>query len=79
VKWYPDAPARLAPCLSVTLGATPDVLNHGLPERVARAGAAPVLAWVAANRPALLDSWNNGESWTRERVNRFAEGLKKLP
>jgi len=41
-------------------------------------GAPLVFAWVARNRDALLEFWNEGASWTRAEVSRFLDGLKRL-
>lgn len=79
VKWYPGRPGRDAPCLTVTIEATPRVINHGLSEREARAAGGEVARWVAMNREALLGFWRDGLSWTRNEVDGFVTGLTKLP
>lgn len=79
VKWYPGRPGRDAPCLTVTLEAVPQVINHGLPRLQMAAGEAQLREWVRLNRAALLDFWGNGVFWTRDEVNAFFDGLAKLP
>jgi hypothetical protein len=78
VKWYPGRPGRTAPCLSVTVEAEPRAINDNLPPPVAASAAGPVVGWVAANYAGLLDFWNNGETWTRDEVNAFIDGLHKV-
>jgi hypothetical protein len=79
VKWYPDRPGRDAPCLTVTLEASPRVINHGLPNRQAEGVAPQVLAWVELNRPALVTFWQDGIAWTRDEVSAFIDDLAKRP
>lgn len=79
VKWYPERPARDAPCLTVTLEDPPRAINHGLPLREVRRGEAQVRRWIALNRSALLDFWFQGVSWTIDEVHAFTKGLAKLP
>jgi hypothetical protein len=38
----------------------------------------PVIQWVALNRTALLDFWNNGDTWTQPQVNAFIQTLKPV-
>jgi len=78
VKWYPGRPGRTALCLTVTVEAEPRAINHNLPPPVAASAAGPVVGWVAANYAGLLDFWNNGETWTRDEVNAFIDGLHKV-
>jgi hypothetical protein len=79
VKWYPARPAVQAPCLSVTIEASPQVFNHHLPNRVFDAAREPVIAWVVLNASALLDFWHHGASWLDDEVTEFKRGLKALP
>lgn len=79
VKWFPGRPSREAPCLTVTLEEPARILNHGLPDRVAAVASAEVIAWVQANRAALLRFWNEGLSWDRDEVDAFLDGLQRLP
>jgi hypothetical protein len=78
VKWFPGRPARDAPCMTVTIETPPRVLNHGLPERVVALASPDVVAWVEANRAALLRFWNEGLSWDRDEVAAFLDGLQRL-
>jgi len=79
VKWYPQRlRTRQDPCLAVTIDA-PQAINLNLPRRIADAAAGPVQQWVALNRAALLDYWNNGYSWTRRDVTAFIDALRKIP
>jgi hypothetical protein len=79
VKWYPERPARDAPCLTLTLEAVPRAINHGLPRARAQQAEQQVRPWVELNRGALLDFWFNGVSWTIDEVHDFTKGLAKLP
>jgi hypothetical protein len=54
------------------------VVANSLPDHVVRQRAPLVSAWVALNRDALLEFWNEGASWTRVEVSRFLDGLKRL-
>jgi hypothetical protein len=79
VKWYPGRPGREVACLTMTLEAVPQVINHGLSRIQASSGEAQLREWVRMNRAALLDFWENGVFWTRDEVNAFFDGLAKLP
>jgi hypothetical protein len=78
IKWFPGRPSRDGACLTVTLEATPRILNHGLPQRDVAAVSPALLGWVRSNRGELLRFWNDGLSWTRDEVDAFVEGLIKL-
>ena len=78
VKWCPGRPGRDTPSLSVTVAQTAQVVSHNRPARVVAAAGTQVVVWVSLNRPAVLEFWNNGESWTRDDVNAFIDGLQKL-
>lgn len=79
VKWYPGRPAENAPCLSVTIEASPQAFNHHLPQRVFDAAGIAVKAWVALNGTALLDFWHHGSTWLDDEVTEFKQALAKLP
>lgn len=79
VKWYPGRPARRAPCLSVIISEIPQARNHRLPQLLADRMTPIVTEWVNLNRDALLQFWNEGETWTRQEVNAHLDALKKLP
>jgi hypothetical protein len=79
VKWYSARPAAQAPCLSVTIEASPQAFNHHLPTRVFDAASARVIAWVALNATALLDFWHQGATWLDDEATAFKRDLKTLP
>jgi hypothetical protein len=78
VKWYPGRPNSGAPSLTVTVEPQPRAINNSLPANVATAAADRVKAWVALNHADLMEFWTNGATWTRDEVNAFIDGLKKL-
>ncbi len=55
-------PHRDAPCLSLSIGPSPEPRNLGLSSHVATAASKIVSAWVAENHPALLAFWAEGHS-----------------
>jgi hypothetical protein len=65
VIWHPHR----APCLSVSLGQSPNVHNHALPSDVANRMAPLVKQWVELNYDVLVKFCQDGLSWTREQVN----------
>ena len=79
VKWYPDRPRDGAPCLSVTIEASPRAFNHHLPAPTFDAAQASVQAWVILNRQPLLDFWTHGTSWMDDEVAAFKAALQPLP
>ena len=78
VKWYADRPRSDAPSLTVTIERQPKTINNHLPRRVAETAADAVTAWVTLNYDALLEFWNNGNSWIDDEVDEFRKGLKRL-
>jgi hypothetical protein len=72
------APGEVLPSCSVTIANPPQGVANGLPDQIVRQRAPLVCAWVALNRDALLELWNEGASWTRAEVSRFLDGLKRL-
>jgi hypothetical protein len=79
IKWWPGRPNRDGACLVVTLEDPPRPLNSGLVAKDARRGSSEVVAWASRNRAALLDYRENGALWSRSELNRFLDGLAKLP
>jgi len=78
VKYYVQ-PGRTQPSFSVTISDdTPAVAANSLPLRVLRQMSPPVIQFVALNRTALLDFWNNGDTWTQPEVNAFIQTLKPV-
>lgn len=77
VKYFVQ-PGRLQPSFSVLIAEPPRVVANSLPDRVLRQRAPQVIRWVALNRDALLDFWNNGDSWLDPQVTAFKQGLKRI-
>ena len=77
VKYYVQ-PGRTQPSFSVTISDTPAVAANSLPIRVLRQMSPPVIQLVALNRTALLDFWNNGDTWSQPQVNAFIQTLKPV-
>lgn len=71
-------PGRSQPSFSVLIADPPRVVANSLPDRVLRQMAAQVIRWVALNKDALLDFWNNADTWPQPRVNAFIQGLKRI-
>jgi hypothetical protein len=78
VKYFDGRAEEAQPSCSVTIADPPRVVANSLPDQIVRQRAALVSAWVALNRDALLEFWNEGASWTRAEVFRFLDGLKRL-
>jgi hypothetical protein len=78
VKYFDGRAGEAQPSCSVTIADPPRVVANSLPDHVVRQRAPLVSAWVALNRDALLEFWNEGASWTRAEVSRFLDGLKRL-
>jgi hypothetical protein len=66
------------PSFSVSIADSPRLLANSLPERTVNQMAPSVIEWVKLNREALLQFWNEGESWTIDELNGFIDGLKKV-
>jgi hypothetical protein len=77
VKYYVQ-PGRTQPSFSVTISDRPTVAANSLPVRVVRQMSPPVIQWVSVNRTALLDFWNNGDTWTQPQVTAFVQTLKRI-
>lgn len=77
VKYY-VRPGRTQPSFSVLISDPPTVVANSLPARVLRHMSTQVVQWVAVNKEALLDFWNNGDTWTQPEVNAFIQTLKPI-
>jgi hypothetical protein len=74
VKYFVQ-PGRTQPSFSVSVADPPAVVANSLPARTLRQMAPQVIEWVSRNRNALLDFWNNGDTWTQPEVNDFIQRL----
>jgi hypothetical protein len=79
VNWYTGRPRDGAPCLTVTIEASPAAMNKNLPQNEADAAAGGVQAWVTLNQEALLAFWTEGNTWLDDDVAAFKRGLRRLP
>jgi hypothetical protein len=77
VKYFVQ-PGRSQPSFSVQIADPPRVVANSLPARIMRQMAPQVIQWVAINRDALLDFWNNGDSWSDPQVTAFKQALKRI-
>jgi len=77
VKYFVQ-PGRTQPSFSVSVADPPAVVANSLPARTLRQMAPQVIEWVSRNRIALLDFWNNGDSWTQPEVNDFIQRLRSV-
>jgi hypothetical protein len=77
VKYYVQ-PGRTQPSFSVAITDKPGVVANSLPIRTIRQVSPQVIRWVALNKDALLDFWNNGDSWTDPQVTAFKLALKRI-
>ncbi|HEV8031773.1 MAG TPA: hypothetical protein VGP42_12215 [Stellaceae bacterium] len=77
VKYF-VRPGRTQPSFSVSVGDPPAVMANSLPARVLRQRAPQVIEWVSRNRDALLDFWNNGDTWMQPEVNDFIQRLQRV-
>jgi len=77
VKYYVQ-PGRTQPSFSVAISDKPGVVANSLPIRTIRQESPQVIRWVALNKDALLDFWNNGDSWTDPQVTAFKLALKRI-
>ena len=78
VMYFDGRAGEAPPSCSVTIADPPQLVANSPPDRVVRQRAPLVCAWIALNRDALLEFWNEGASWTRAEVSRFLDGLKRL-
>jgi hypothetical protein len=77
IKYFVQ-PGRNQPSFSVLIADQPYVVANSLPDRVLRQRAPDVVRWVALNKDALLDFWNNGDTWTDPQVTAFKQMLKRM-
>ena len=77
VKYFVE-PGRTQPSFSVSVADPPVVVANSLPARVLRRRLPQVIEWVSRNRDALLDFWNNGDTWPQPEVNDFIQRLQRL-
>lgn len=77
VKYYVQ-PGRMQPSFSVSIADRPAVVANSLPDRVMRQMSPQVIQWVALNKDALLEFWNNGDTWTDPQVTAFKQALKRI-
>ena len=77
VKYFVQ-PGRNQASFSVLIADPPRVVQNSLPDRVLRQRAPDVVRWVALNRDALLDFWNNGDTWSDPQVTAFKQALRRI-
>ena len=77
VKYF-QQPGRSQPSFSVSIADPPAVVANSLPARTVNQMAPQVIRWVAVNRTALLDFWQNGDTWTQPEVNDFMQRLQRI-
>jgi hypothetical protein len=77
VKYFVQ-PGRNQPSFSVLIADPPRVVANSLPGRVLRQRAPEVIRWVALNNDALIDFWNNGDTWTDPQVTAFKQALRRI-
>jgi hypothetical protein len=78
VKYFDGRAGERRPSFSVAIADPPRVVASSLPEAIVSQRFPLVAAWVALNRSALLELWNEGTSWTRAETNRFYDERLKL-
>jgi hypothetical protein len=77
VKYFVQ-PGRNQASFSVLITDPPRVVANSLPDRVLRQMSPQIIQWVALNKDALLDFWNNGDTWTDPQVTAFKQALKRI-
>ena len=77
VKYF-VRPGRTQPSFSVSIADSPTVVANSLPIRTLRQRSPQVIEWVSTNKDALLDFWNNGDTWSQPEVNEFIQRLQRL-
>jgi len=77
VKYFVQ-PGGFQPSFSVLIADPPRIVANSLPDRVLRQRSPEVARWVTLNKDALLDFWNNGDSWTDPQVTVFKQALKRI-
>ena len=76
VKYF-VRPGRTQPSFSVSIADPPAAVASSLPARTVRQMAPQVIQCVSLNRDALLQFWNDGDSWTQPEVNDFIRRLRR--
>jgi hypothetical protein len=71
-------PGRNQPSISVLIADPPRDVANSLLDRVLRQTAPDVVRRVVLNKNALLDFWNNGDTWTDPQVTAFKQTLKRI-
>jgi len=74
VKYFMQ-PGRTQPSFSVSIADPPTVVANSLPARTLRQLSPQVIEWVSRNKDALLEFWNNGDTWTQPEVNELIQRL----
>ena len=77
VKYYAGRPGENQPSMSILIAADPEVVENGLPDRIASRMAPRVQAWVRLNHDKLRDFWFNGNTWYQREVEAFIASLEK--
>jgi hypothetical protein len=77
VKYYVQ-PGRTQPSFSITIAEKPAAVANSPPVRVLRQMSPQVIRWVSLNKDALLDFWNQGDTWAQPQVNAFVQALKRI-
>jgi hypothetical protein len=77
VKYF-VRPGRTQPSFSVSVADAPTVVANSLPARTLRQRSPQVIEWVSTNKDALLDFWNNGDTWSQPEVNEFIQKLQRV-
>jgi hypothetical protein len=77
VKYF-VRPGRTQPSFSVTIADPPRVVANSLPLRLLNRMSPSVIQWVILNKDALLDFWNDGDSWTASQLIQFLQNFRKF-
>src|SRR5207302_2929336 len=77
VKYFVQ-PGRNQASFSVLIADPARVVANSLPDWVLQQRAPDVIQWVALNKDALLDFWNNGDTWTDPQVTAFKLALRRI-
>lgn len=77
VKYF-ARPGRTQPSFSVTIADPPRVVANSLPLRLLNRMSPSVIQWVILNKDALLDFWNDGDTWTASQLIQFLQNFRKL-
>jgi len=77
VKYFIKA-GRNQPSFSVSISDEPRILASSLPQRDLSRASASVIEWVRLNKGALLQFWNEGDSYSIHEVVELVGALKKV-